>query len=132
MEIEIFTLCDHAQEWGGKLFINGTFDMINARSFPTTIPTCTIAGKLRFSAKESGLHFLKLKVLDATGKDLMKPVEGQITVPEPINNIDYSSIHLAFNMQQLKLDTAGTYSIQLFIDEEWVSGLKLIAVHQPN
>lgn len=132
MEIEIFTLCDYAQEWNGKLFINGTFDMINARNFPTIIPACTIAGKLRFSTKESGLHFLKLKVVDPSGKDLIKPIEGEINVPNVAQNADYSSIHLAFNMQQMKLEMPGTYTIQLFIDEEWVSGLKLIAVHQPN
>jgi len=130
MEIEIFTLCDYAQEWAGKLFINGTFDMINARSFPTSVPSCTIAGKLRFSAKESGSHFLKIKVIDAAGKDLIKPVEGEINVPAPPPVLDYSTIHFAVNLMQLQLPAAGSYAIELFIDNEWQSGLKLTAVQQ--
>ncbi|RYZ53797.1 MAG: hypothetical protein EOP49_06570 [Sphingobacteriales bacterium] len=130
MEIEIFTLCDFAQEWGGKLFINGTFDMINARSFPTTLNACTIAGKLRFSNKETGEHEFRLKIVDSTGKDLVQPIQGNINVPESPAFIDYSTIHFAVNLMQFQIPAAGSYAIELYLDGEWESGLKLTAVQQ--
>ena len=37
METEIFTLCDFAQDAGGKLTIVGTFDQISSANFPVTI-----------------------------------------------------------------------------------------------
>ena len=35
MEIEIFTLCDFAQDNSGKLTVVGTFDGINSKQFQT-------------------------------------------------------------------------------------------------
>ena len=66
MEIEIFTLADFAQDNQSKLTIVGTFDAIHSKQFPVTHPSCTIACRLRFAAKEAGSHDFKLRLIDAS------------------------------------------------------------------
>jgi hypothetical protein len=125
MEIEIFTLCDYAQDINGKLIVVGTFDLINANSFPSVHPSCAIAGRFRFSDKELGQHSLRIKLIDEKGKDLITPVEGNIQVNKPLAG-HYATMNFVLNLSQLKFETQGRYSFELYIDGEWKSGLPLV------
>ena len=124
MEIEIFTLCDFAQDNNSKLTIVGTFDSINGKQFPLQHPACTVACRLRFGAKESGDHRFRLRLIDAAGKEVIKPIEGNINIGVPPNG-QFASINMVVNFNQLKFETAGRYSFELYIDEDWKSGLPL-------
>lgn len=124
MEIEIFTLADFAQDNNSKLTIVGTFDSINAKQFPVQHPACTIACRLRFAAKEAGPHDFKLRLIDAGGKEIIKPIEGNINIGVPPNG-QFASVNLVVNFNQLKFETAGRYSFELYIDGDWKSGLPL-------
>jgi len=75
MEIEVFTLCDFAQDNGGKLTIVGTFDSIGTKKIPATHPSCSLATRLRFSEKETGDHTFKFRLIDAERKELIPPIE---------------------------------------------------------
>lgn len=124
MEIEIFTLADFAQDNNSKLTIVGTFDSINAKQFPVQHPACTIACRLRFASKEAGPHDFKLRLIDAGGKEIIKPIEGNINIGVPPNG-QFASVNLVVNFNQLKFETAGRYSFELYIDGDWKSGLPL-------
>jgi len=124
MEIEIFTLADFAQDNNSKLTIVGTFDSINAKQFPVQHPACTIACRLRFAAKEAGPHDFKLRLIDAAGKEVIKPIEGNINIGVPPNG-QFASVNLVINFNQLKFESAGRYSFELYIDNDWKSGLPL-------
>jgi hypothetical protein len=124
MEIEIFTLADFAQDNQSKLTIVGTFDSINSKQFPTVHPACSVACRLRFAAKESGEHSFKLRLIDAAGKEIINPIEGNINIGTPPNG-QFASINMVINFNQLKFDKAGRYSFELHIDGEWKSGLPL-------
>jgi len=54
MEIEIFTLCDFAQDNNSKLTVVGTFDAIYSKQFPFVQQSFSVACRLRFSEKEVG------------------------------------------------------------------------------
>jgi hypothetical protein len=124
METEIFTLCDFAQDAGGKLTIVGTFDQIGSATFPVIHPACSLACRLRFSEKESGVHDFKLKLVDASGKNVIKPIEGNINVAIP-PKVQYSAINIVGNLNQLKFEKEGRYSFELYVDGDWVTGLPL-------
>lgn len=128
MEIEIFTLCDFAQDNHSKLTIVGTFDSISSKQFPAIHPACSIACRLRFASKEAGDHDFKLRMTDTNGKEIIKPIEGQIKIGVPPKN-QFATVNLVFNFNQLKFETAGRYSFELYIDGDWKSGLPLI-LHQ--
>jgi hypothetical protein len=124
MEIEIFTLCDFAQDNNSKLTIVGTFDSINAKQFPVQHPACTVACRLRFSAKEAGNHDFKLRVIDADAKELIQPITGNINIPVPSNG-QFASLNFVFNFNQLQFTKTGRFSFELYIDGDWKSGLPL-------
>ena len=124
MEIEIFTLCDFAQDNNGKLTVVGTFDGIHSKQFPFVQSNFSVTCRLRFSEKETGQHDMRLRFIDANGKELIQPIEGQMNIPGPTNG-QYTTINLVFNFNQVKFDKAGRYSFELFIDNEWESGLPL-------
>ncbi len=128
MEIEIFTLADFATDNNSKLTIVGTFDSINTKQFPIHHPSCSIACRLRFAAKESGEHSFKMRLTDANAKEIIKPIEGNITIGNPPNG-QFSSINMVINFNQLQFEKAGRYSFELYIDGEWKSGLPLF-LHQ--
>ncbi|MEI9912489.1 MAG: hypothetical protein WDO71_24255 [Bacteroidota bacterium] len=124
METEIFTLCDFAQDAGGKLTIVGTFDQIGSATFPVVHPACSLACRLRFSEKESGVHDFKLKLVDTAGKNVIAPIEGNINVAIP-PKVQYSAINIIGNLNQLKFEKEGRYSFELYVDGDWVTGLPL-------
>jgi hypothetical protein len=61
-ETEIFTLCDFAQDAGGKLTIVGTFDQIGSQTFPSFIrpASCWLAACV--FRKKKGIHDFKLRL----------------------------------------------------------------------
>ena len=124
MEIEIFTLCDFAQDNNSKLTIVGTFDSINARQFPVQHPACAVACRLRFADKEAGEHDFKLRMIDSTGKESIQPIQGNINIPQAPNG-QVVSINLVVNFNQLQFAKPGRYSFELYIDGDWKSGLPL-------
>ena len=128
MEIEIFTLADFAQDNYSKLTIVGTFDSINVKQFPVTHPACTVACRLRYAAKESGSHGFKLRLIDSTGKEIIQPIEGNIEIGAPANG-QFTSINIVVNFNQLQFAAAGRYSFELYVDNDWKSGLPLFLNH---
>ena len=128
MEIEIFTLCDFAQDNNSKLTVVGTFDSVNSKLFPFVQQSFSVACRLRFSEKETGGHDMRLRFTDSKGKELIKPIEGQMNIAQPRNG-QYSAVNLVFNFNQVKFEKAGRYSFELYIDDEWASGLPLFINH---
>lgn len=124
MEIEIFTLSDFAQDNHSKLTIVGTFDAIHAKQFPVLHPACTISCRLRFGVKETGSHDFKLRLIDAAGIETIQPIEGNINIGAPPNG-QFNTINIVINFNQLKFETPGRYSFELYIDGDWKSGLPL-------
>ena len=124
MEIEIFTLCDFAQDNHSKLTVVGTFDSINSKQVPFTQANFSVACRLRFSEKETGQHDMRLRFINGSGEEVMKPIEGQMNIIKPQNG-QYSAANLVFNFNQVKFDKTGRYSFELYIDDEWKSGLTL-------
>lgn len=125
MEIEIFTLADFAQDNNSKLTVVGTFDSIQTKQFPIVHPNCSVACRLRFSVKEKGDHDFRLRMIDAGGKEIIKPIEGNINIGN-FPNDQFASINIVVNFNQLQFEKAGRYSFELYIDGEWRSGLPLL------
>jgi hypothetical protein len=124
MEIEIFTLADFAQDNNSKLTVVGTFDSIHTKQFPAIHPACTVACRLRFAAKDEGAHDFKLRLIDTGGKEIIQPVKGEINIGKPVNG-QFTTINIVINFGQLQFPAPGRYSFELYIDDDWKSGLPL-------
>ena len=124
MNVEIFALCDAATEQGGKLNILGAFDQIWSRKMPAVHPQCTVALRIRFSRIETGAHRVRLSIVDGDGKPLMPPLDANIQAPLS-SGADSGVTHMVLNMQQVKFETFGRYSIDLAIDGKQEGSLPL-------
>jgi hypothetical protein len=114
MHVDIFTLCDFAQESGGKLTIVGAFDTVFARQFPAVHPFMCLAVRLRFYIHEEGAHAMKIEFAGPDGVEMMRPIEGDLKVG------DFSGssrvVHSVFNFVSTPISRDGTIGITLSID----------------
>lgn len=67
MEYEIFTICDNAQNYNGKLVIVGTFDTIFSQSFPLTYDAFSLAVKINCPTEEFKDGTLQVSLKDEKG-----------------------------------------------------------------
>jgi hypothetical protein len=118
MEIELFTVCDFAEDMGnGKLVIVGIFDNITVKEFPATHPMMMVVAKVYFQKKEAGKHNLKVVVADP---------DGFVVVPNPLGEVEVKfaegqervAMNLVLAVGQMKLTKAGRYTVSLEIDDQ--------------
>lgn len=115
MTIQVAVLCDAAMDYNGKLSLLGTFDTIFSQNFPTTHPQCAVALRLIFDKIEEGHHKLRINFVDEDGKLLMPSIDAPVDVAIPGEAI-FISRNFLVNIQQLKFERAGTYSIDVAMD----------------
>lgn len=115
MDVEVFALCDAATDSGGKLNLLGAFDRINGRQFPLVHPHCSIALRVRFDRIEEGNHRVKISLIDADGNAVIPTIDGNIGIkfPEEVPSV---CANMVLNMNGLKFQQPGAYSIELALD----------------
>ena len=125
MDIEVFVLCDAATETAGKLNVLGTFDTITTNALPAVHPHCALALRLRFSRVEEGQHRLRINITDADGHLVAPPLDGNIGIT--FGPPDQSAVaNFVVNIDRLKFDKAGLYSIDFAIDGRQEKSLPLL------
>ncbi len=124
MRIEIFALCDAATADMGKLNMLGVFDTIWVIKTPVIHPYCAIALRARFERIERGEHKVTVQFADADGKNVIPPAQGALTINFPEDQSS-SSANLILNIQGLKLERLGEYSIDLAVDGQQKASVPL-------
>ena len=131
MEIEIFTLCDAAADYQGRLNILGVFDTIFAPQMPAKHPFCAVALRMRFRMTEHGQHRLTLHIVDDDGKLVISPLEGSFSVEMP-GNSPVASVNLVLNLGQVSFDNYGEYAVNLAIDNRQEASLPFWVKEPPK
>lgn len=130
MIIEIFSLCEAASVEGGKLSILSAFDIIKAKKVPFVFPQCAISLRVRFKKQEAGIHEVRVNFMGIDGKHVMPNAQGKIKV-EFKNGQESVSANLILNLQRIKFDNFGEYSINLSIDGVNMASLPLFVREKP-
>lgn len=115
MKLEIFTLCDSAVDYSGKLCVLGAFDHIRAKEAPHVVPLCSVVARMRFHRIEEGNHTLRVTLADEDGKTIVPNVEAQVGVRFG-NKSQSATFNLIMQINGLKLDTFGEYTVDLAVD----------------
>ena len=116
MDIQIFTLCDSAQEYNGKLVIVGAFNEIVASSFPVIHPEMTIVVRTIIENEDKEGHDVEISAFKSdTGKEALLPhFKTRIETKENIGQTVYSNVILRTN--NVPIPEAGKYIIRFSID----------------
>lgn len=112
MVIDLFTLCDGAYNYNGKLTIVGTLDSISVSDVPAKVQF-SIAMKLRFNPGEEGKHTLVVRIKDVNGKNIPPDMVLDLDiVPSETDTV----VSLAVNAQGLPFDKLGVYNVDVLVD----------------
>ncbi len=131
MDIQIAVLCDAATDNAGKLNILGSFDTIYSQQLPAVHPQCSIALRLTFNKIEEGSHKVKLNFVDEDGRPVMPPIDMPIEVAVPDDSI-FISRNFVVNIQQLKFEKTGLYSIDIALDGRQEGSIPLLVKQMPK
>ena len=137
MDIQIATLCDFAADYNGKLVISGTFDTLAARAVPVVHPSCALAMRFCFTPEDAGRHKLSINIINEDGESLdpnNMPIEPEFDVQLP-KNVPFLTRNIIMNLQGLRFEEAGIYSIDIGCDGEILVRLplRIVLVNQgPN
>jgi hypothetical protein len=129
MTIQIAVLCDAATDYNGKLNLLGTFDTIVTNQLPAVHPQCSIALRLGFSRIEEGAHKVKMNFVDEDGKFVMPSIDMPVDVAVPAE-ANFLVRNFIINIQQLKFDKPGQYSIDIAVDGRQETSIPLLVKHQ--
>jgi len=130
MEIEVFTLCDAAADYQGRLSILGIFDTIFASNLPATHPQCSVALRIRFKKVEVGNHALTLHIVDYEGKMVIPALSGPFGI-QLVGQEQYGAVNLILNLQGLIFKSYGRHDVNLAIDGREVGSLPFM-IKQPK
>lgn len=127
MDVQVAALCDSAADYGGKLCLLGVFDTIGVRQLPAVHQYCSIAVRIVFQAGEEGKHQIKLTLIDEDGRSLLPQIEPVMDVKMP-EHMFFASSNLVFNLQGMKFEKPGHFSIDISVDGKIVARIPLQVV----
>jgi Family of unknown function (DUF6941) len=130
MNIQVAVLCDAATDDNGKLNILGAFDTIYTPHLPAVHPQCSIALRITFGHEDEGSHNLRLNFVDADGRSIMPSIDIPVQVQIP-GDSHFGTRNFVVNIQQLKFEGPGLYSIDLSKDDQSQASIPLLVKHNP-
>ncbi len=124
MTIQVAVLCDAATDYNSKLNLLGTFDTILASQLPAQHPQCSIAVRIAFDRAEEGPHHLSMNFVNEDGQPIMPAMDVPVEIVFPAD-ATFMSRNFVVNIQQLKIEQAGLYAIDLSMDGRPLSSIPL-------
>jgi hypothetical protein len=131
MNIQVAVLCDAATDDNGKLNLLGAFDTIYTQQLPAVHPQCSFALRLTFGSEDEGTHTMRLNFVDADGRSMMPHIDIPLQVSLP-GETHFITRNFIINIQQLKFERAGLYSMDLALDGQVQAGIPLLVKQHPK
>src|SRR3974390_2540505 len=131
MNIQVAVLCDAATDDNGKLNLLGAFDTIYTQQLPAVHPQCSIALRVTFFSGDEGRHNLRVNFVDADGPSIMPdfpPIPVEVALPDDTH---FGTRNFIVNIQQLKFEQPGLYSIDISLDGQPQASIPLMVKHIP-
>jgi hypothetical protein len=131
MNIQVAVLCDAATNDNEKLSLLGAFDAICTPQLPAVHPQCSIALRVTFFSGDEGHHTLRFNFVDADGRSItpnFPAIQVEVKLPDDLHFLTRNFI---VNLQQLKFDNPGLYSVDIRLDDESQCSIPLLVKHVP-
>ena len=125
MNIQVAVLCDAATDDNGKLNLLGAFDTIYAPQMPAVHPQCSVALRVTFMSGDEGTRKLSLNFINADGRPIMQAIEVPVPVTLP-DEAHFLTRNFIINIQQLKFEEAGLYSVDVRVDDQSQASIPLL------
>ena len=109
MNVLIFTLCDGAYNYNGKLTIVGTTDNIKVSKYPAFV-SIGFAFKISFTPQETGAKNVSIRMLNHDGEDIM-PIQQYPSIEPKTSKGADSRLCIGGNLQGIRFAEEGAYKV---------------------
>jgi len=128
MNFQTAVLCDAAthEDSSGKLNLLGAFDTIYAPHMPAVHPQCAVALRVTFFPGDEGARQISINFINADGHSIMPgfpPIPVDVTLP---GEVHFLTRNFIVNIQQLKFEEPGLYSVDIQLDGETETSIPLL------
>lgn len=124
MNIEVFSLCDAAADYSGKLSLLGTYDAIFASSFPAKVHALVYAIRIRLRRDEGGSHEIKINTIDYDGRHVLAPFVAMLNANLPEGH-DSMAFNVIVTSGNVVFPRPGTHRADLLIDNQVLASIPL-------
>lgn len=114
MKVELFTLCDGAYNYNGKLTIVGTMDTFTVSALPASVGF-GIAIKVLLLPEDAGSHVLKVSFVNPDGSN--HPGELNVNF-DAKPSVEPFHISLAANINGLPFHQDGIHKVIVSLDDK--------------
>lgn len=128
MTIELFTLCDGAYNYNGKMTIVGTITHKYVPQVPTNVQL-GLAIKIKVAPKESGTKQMMIRFVNPDGTDIPADLKLQLNLE---SRKETSYISLAANVQNFPLTQLGEHTIKILMDDSLLSVYHINVIKKDN
>lgn len=109
MQVELFTLCDGAYNYDGRLTIVGTFDTIKEAKAPFR-KSFSIAAILRREIEETGDRELIISITNEEGLPAMPAISMRVNAP---SDATQAKLVIAIKFNSVSFKSYGTYKVAM-------------------
>lgn len=127
MHVQYVTLCDQiilGQD--GRPSLIGVFNHLNVPALPFTLPRLAFAGRILFTADETGqAHKVEVVITGPDGVELARP-GGDISLPPAPAGLESVAVDLPMQFDLFQVEAAGRYTFLLHVDGEKTAAVQLL------
>ncbi|HMM18340.1 MAG TPA: hypothetical protein PKC47_12545 [Petrimonas sp.] len=109
MTIEIFTVCDYAQPFGGSVNILNPFEAVRVSELPST-KSFSIVVRIRYEPEEDA-NPIVLRIINPENNDMIPPFTNNS--PLETSKDRTSCINHVISLQNMPLSSLGRYMIMI-------------------
>lgn len=126
MRVRFAFLCDYAeQSIGGKISALGIgFNNLVVANLSVPVKPFCLVMNLEGKSSEAGIKKLKIHLMDADGKEIVPPVEGEIKLQAPSVGLK-TGTGLVINYNNVKFPAYGDYNFSVVLDGHEIVSLPL-------
>jgi len=135
MKVDIFTYCDFASMYGGKICIMGATETLFVNQFPARIPSGLVAVKIRPEPGDEGDRSIRTELVDQDGKLIISGGSRQMKVPEFKSQPDKIEIRTHLHLDRFgnfQIQKLGEYMLRLLVDGVQISSSPIYFVPIPQ
>ncbi len=126
-KLNFLHVCDYASlSEGGKLNVLGTFESMSSKETPYVHPQFYVVTNVSVKKFGNYKQFIKL-TRDRDNQEIIKPFEFGMSVSEP-KGTGQAKIGIIAQLNNIKFEEFGAYSIQIYIDSEKIGETKINVV----
>ena len=113
MQIEVFVLCLKAKENEGRLSLEDIANELHVDKYPCTIPSLSIAVRIRFDRSEQGDQDIRIRFMDDDGRAVMKDFHELVNINIEGHVQPRSYFTRSLELKNLEIKSSGEYSLTI-------------------